>query len=746
MQRAVHGAASAMMAGVAMSDASDQLYRAALAACEQGRIGEGIDLVQRALAVRPDDARSHRLFAMALMHAGRHGDALTGVDRAIAVDPGSAHAFGLRADILVALGRRDEAVASYDQALALAPDTVNDWCNRGAVLHELERYDAAIASFQRAAALAPDFAPVYYNRGNAEAALNRHEQAIESYDRALALAPDHADAHNNRGQSLRALGRHQPALASFEHALACVPDHPPALVNRAGVLRDMQRPGEALSAADKALAISPDLASAWEIRAHALQALKRLPEAAESLEHAATLGVPAAAAMLGHCSLMICDWPRADEVAGKLPALIEAGCVITPFALLSFAPAPALMRKSVEAFVRHELAGVAPLPPAPPKRAGDRIRLGYVSGDFGTHAVTLLVAGLIERHDRSRFDVVGISVGPQRNDALRHRVAKACSEFHELGALTDADAAGRIRDLGIDIAIDLTGYTDNARPGILARRPAPVQASYLGYLGTSGASFIDYILADAVALPFDQQPYFSERIVHLPDCFLVTDDMLAIAPQVPSRREAGLRDDAIVLCSFNNSYKFRAPTFDIWMRLLRDFENCLLWLLASDEHVASNLRREARVRGVDPGRLVFAPRMDMADHLARQTLADLFLDTLPYNAGATAAAALWAGVPILTAFGDTLVGRMAASMLHAVGLPELATADLAEYEAKARALVAEPRMLAAVRATLARNRRTHPLFDTDRSRRHIEAAYQTMWDIASRGERPRAFAVAPRDS
>jgi protein O-GlcNAc transferase len=729
-----------------MSDASDQLYRAALAACEQGRIGDGIDLLQRALADWPGDARSHRLLAMALMHSGRNADALESVDWAIALDPGSAHAFGLRADILVALGQRDEAVAAYDHALALAPDSANDWCNRGAVLHDLERYDDAIASFDHAIALAPDFAPAYYNRGNAEAALNRHGDALESYDRALALAPDHADAHNNRGRSLRALGRHQAALASFERALACAPGHLPALVNRAGVLRDMQRLGEALSAADEALALSPDLAAAWEIRGHALKALKRLPDAAESFERAAKLGIPSAAAMSGHCSLVICDWPRAEEVAGKLGALIDAGAVVTPFAVLSFAPAAALQRKSVEAFVRHELAGVVPLPPAPPKRSGGRIRLGYVSGDFGTHAVTLLIAGLLERHDRARFDVVGISVRPRRDDALRVRIAKACNEFHELGALTDVDAAGRIRDLGIDIAIDLTGYTDNARPGVLARRPAPIQVSYLGYLGTSGTSFIDYILADAIVLPFDQQPWFSENIVHLPDCFLTTDDTLAIAPQAPSRQQAGLRDGAVVLCSFNNSYKFRAPVFDVWMRLLRDFDHCLLWLLASDESVASNLRREARARGVDPGRLVFAPRMEMANHLARQSLADLFLDTLPYNAGATAAAALWAGVPILAALGDTLVGRMAASMLHAVGLPELATANLAEYEARARSLIAQPRMLAELRAKLARNRRTRPLFDTDRSRRHIEAAYQTMWDMARRGEAPRPFAVAPLDA
>jgi protein O-GlcNAc transferase len=723
-----------------MAEASNALYRDALVACEQGRVEEGIHLLRRAITSAPTDARIHRLLGMALLRVGRYQDALASLDHAISIGPATADKFGVRADVLVALGRLDEAVVSYDDALALAPDSINDWCNRGAVLHDLKRYDAAIESFERAIALAPDATPAHYNRGIALAALAQHERAIESFDRVLALAPDHADACNNRGQSLRAMGLSERALASFDRALSAVPDHLPALVNRAVTLAEMQRYEEAVRAADKVLAISPQHASAWHSRGHSLLALRRLQDAIISFERAVQHGLASATAMLGYCSLLACDWPRAERVAAELGALVESCSVMTPFALLPFAFSPALQRKNVETFVRHELAGVTPLPPLPRRPAAGKIRLGYVSSDFGAHAVMMLIAGLLERHDRSRFDVVGISVGPPRDDAMRHRVARACSEFHEFGALTDADAAARIRKLGIEIAVDLTGHTEGARPGILGRRPAPIQVSYLGHLGTMGASFIDYVVADDLALPLDQQPHYAEKIVHLPRPFFPTDNRLEMA-RVPSRADCGLPDRTVVLCSFNNSYKFRPPVLDIWMRLLRDFDQCVLWLLASNEQCVVNLRREASDRGVDPERLIFARSIDLADHLARQTLADLFLDTLPYNAGATAAAALWAGVPILTTVGETLVGRIAASMLHGVGLPELVAIDLIEYEAKVRALITNPAALAELRAKLARNRHTCPLFDTDRSRRHLEAAYHTMRDIWSRGELPRAFSV-----
>lgn len=725
-----------------MAETAHALYRDALAACEQGRVEEGVAILERARVLSPDQPRIYGLLGQALIHLSRHEEALANFDRALALGASSASLHGNRADALAALGRREEAVQAYDRALAIKPDSVNEWCNRGAVLCDLKQYEAALASFDRVTMLVPDFAPAHYNRGNAYAGLGQHEQAIASYDQAIKLAPDHADSHNNRGQSLRAVQRAEQALESFERALVAVPDHCPALINRAGILCEMRRYEQALRATERALASFPDSASAWQIRGQALLTLGRLQDAIASYERASQLGLMSATPMLGYCSLMACDWPHAERAAAELAAVIEKRSVVAPFALIAFGLSPDLQRKSVETFVQSELSTVTQLPASPRRDPGGRIRLGYVSSDFGIHAVTALVVALLEHHDRARFDVVGISVGPQRDDAMRHRVAAACSEFHEFGSLADADAASRIRDLRIDIAVDLTGYTENARPGILGRRPAPVQVSYLGYLGTMGAPFIDYIIADAVVLPFSQQPHYAEKIVHLPDCFFPNDRALEIS-KIPSRSEVGLPQDAIVLCSFNNSYKFRAPIFEVWMRLLRNFSNSILWLVASNDQLADNLRREARDRGVDPARLVFAPRKALPDHLARQTLADLFLDTFPYNAGATAANTLWAGVPVLTVMGETLVGRMAASMLYAVGLPELVAANLADYEARAQILLGDRRRLAEVRSKLASNRLTHPLFDTDRSRRHIEAAYETMWESFIRGEPPRAFVVSP---
>lgn len=729
------------MAGTANADA---LYRQAIAACEQGRLEDGVTLARAAIAADAHQVRFHRLLGMALGGLGLNDEALASFDRAIALGPASADVLGCRADVLVQSGRLEEAAECYSLALDIEPDSLDNWCNRGVVLMDLGRHDDALESLARAVALAPDFAPAHYNRGIACAALGRHHQAVASFDAALALDPGFVDALNNRGESLRLLGRLNEAEESFARALSIAPTHLAALYNRALVLDGLGHHDRALDAADRALELAPDNAQALYLRGKSLFALQRLREAADSYERAAQQGHGPATGLFGYCSLLACDWPGAARAAAMLDALPDDGsAVLTPFALLPFAIAPARHLKLLRGFLRGESAGVEPPARAHIRRTDDRIRIAYLSADFGDHAVTNLVAGLFERHDRNRFEIAGLSVGPQRHGVLRERIAANCDTFHELGLKADAEIAAEIAALGPDIIVDLTGYTENARPGILARRPAPIQVSYLGYLGTMGASYIDYVLADRIVLPFDRQPFYTERIVHLPDCFLVNDNTLAISPATPTRSEAGLPPDGLVFCSFNNSYKFQPPVFDIWMRLLRDIDRSVLWLLASNSEAVGNLRREAQARGVDPDRLIFAPRVEYADHLARQKLADIFLDTLPYNAGATGAGALWSGVPVLTAIGETFVGRMAASMLQSVGMPELATANLSDYEAMARALATAPVRLAAAKAKLARNRLTHALFDTDRSRRHIEVAYQTMWRIHRNGEPPRYFAVTP---
>ena len=354
-----------------------------------------------------------------------------------------------------------------------------------------------------------------------------------------------------------------------------------------------------------------------------------------------------------------------------------------------------------------------------------------------------MIAELFEIHDRNRFEIIGVSYGPDDGSNIRSRLIKSFDRFFDVATRTDEEIAKLLRDLKIHIAVDLKGHTTDARLGILARRAAPIQATYLGFPGTSGADFIDYVIADKIVLPADQQPFFSENIVHLPDSYQVNDSKRQISSPIPSRDELGLPEDGFVFCCFNNTWKLTSGLFDIWMRLLTATENSVLWLYQSNALAAVNLCKEAQARGVDPARLVFAPHKDVPEHLARLTRADLFLDTLPYNAHTTASDALWAGVPVVTCLGQTFAGRVAASLLHAVGLPELVTKSLEEYEALALQLATEPVLLASIKQKLQQNRLTAPLFDSERFRRHIEAGYATMWEMQQRGEGPRSFRVYP---
>jgi predicted O-linked N-acetylglucosamine transferase (SPINDLY family) len=372
-----------------------------------------------------------------------------------------------------------------------------------------------------------------------------------------------------------------------------------------------------------------------------------------------------------------------------------------------------------------------------------KIRVAYLSADFREHAVAYCVAELIELHDRSRFEIVGASFGTDDGGATRARLVRTFDRFIDLRPLGDRAAAKLLCEAEIDIAVDLMGHTRAARSGILAHRPAPVQAGYLGHPGTVGADFLDYILADKFALPEKHQAFFSEKVVYLPDSYQANDRRREIAAEARTREEVGLPAEGFVFCCFNNSYKINPRMFDVWMRLLAGVPGSVLWLFEDIASVGSNLRKEARARGVDPDRLVFAPRLPAAEYRARCRLADLCLDTLPYNGHGTTGDMLWCGVPVLTCAGTTFPGRVAGGLLRAVGLPELIVRDLAEYEETALRFASDRTLLAELRGRLARNRSSAALFDTDRFRRHIESAYTTMWEIAQHGEDPRSFAVEP---
>jgi predicted O-linked N-acetylglucosamine transferase (SPINDLY family) len=564
----------------------------------------------------------------------------------------------------------------------------------------------AMAAVETALALRPDFAEAHYNRGAMLQTLNRTEEALAAYELVLALQPRLAHAWNNRGIALALLGRYAEAVTNYDRLLALTPHNAAAHYNRGAALQQIGRWGAAADSFARALSFDP--------------------------RHADAFGCLAGAA------LHACDWKRVALLMPRLEEIVRNGsAVIAPLLFLGFSGDPALQLRCAENFVAAAVPRNLALPPRRPVRR-ERIRIAYLSSDFQDHATAYLAAELFERHDRSRFEVIGLSFGRPDDGAMRARIASAFDAFHDIATVSDAEAAKLLRALEVDIAIDLKGHTQGARPAILAHRSCPVQASYLGYPGTMGCDFIDYILADEIVVPREDATHFSEKIVHLPGCYQVNDSHRPLPP-TPPRAELGLPQGAFVFCSFNNNWKITAPVFDVWMRLLAAVPGSVLWLLADNDEARRNLCLAAETRGIVSSRLVFAPRVTLAEHLARHGAADLFLDTQPYNAHTGASDALWMGLPLVTCLGTSFAGRVAASLLQAVGLPELATHNLADYESLALVLARDRTRLKNLRKRLDAGRATTPLFDADRFRRGLEAAYEKMWEIAVEGAGARIF-------
>jgi protein O-GlcNAc transferase len=710
-----------------------------------GRDDEAVEQFDRALAIRPDDAGTLVDRGRVLARLARHAEALASYQRAIAINPNNVAAHCQLGRVLQALDRHREALASFDQALTIKRDFVEALDRRGLSLRALGRQDEALASYDKALSIRPDFVDALLNRGDAMLGLGRFVEALASYDRALAIKPGQADALSNRGVALKEQRRLDEALASYDQALRVAPGHAEALVNRGIVLQLLGRDEEALASFDKALAVRPDLVDARYNRATLLKSMNRFEEALAGYDKALALAQNHPEAYgAAEAALAICDWARvARAAAGLVADIAEGKASVTPFALLGLGDDPSLQLQCARNYIGERV----PLRPEPmwkgglPACRGGRIRIAYLSADFQDHATAYLAADLFELHDRSRFEVLGFSFGRDDGSEMRRRLVTAFDQFHDVQSKSDREIAQMLHDLDVDIAVDLKGHTKDARPEILSYRPAPITVNYLGYPGTMGADFVDYIIADPITAPFAHEPFFAEKIVHLPGCYQPNSTKRAAASRLPQRGEASLPNEGFVFCSFNNNYKITAPVFDVWMRLLKNVPG-VLWLLGDNTAAERNLRQEAHARGIDPARLIFAPRLALAEHLARQRLADLFLDTLPINAHTTASDALWAGLPVVTCRGNSFVARVAASILCAAGLPELVTENLAQYEACALRLATDQALLASLRRRLEDNRSSCALFDIERYTRHIEAAFTTMWDVAQRGEPPRSFSVA----
>ncbi|MGO9993416.1 MAG: tetratricopeptide repeat protein [Steroidobacteraceae bacterium] len=751
---------------------------AGLALHQRGDLAQAEQAYRQVLSDQPGNADALHFLGVLYLQTGQLHAAAELIETSLKHNPQQPLAHLNLGVALQQLSRLQEALSSYDQAIRLNPNFARALNNRGNVLRDLARLEDALDSFERALRVDPDYAAALYNRGNALLELNRYDEAVDGFERLLRIQPDDADALAHRGIALLELKRYAEALASLNQALSLQPELVPALINRGNVLQQLGRTDEGLVSLDQVLRLDPDNIVALCNRGNALLELHRIDEALVSFVRAAQLS-PSFQYALFRCATIlmrlrqqreaieyfrglgaiepnypyargleflarsqICEWSDVERRRAELVRDVAQGTTLaTPFSFLVASDSAAALLQCARANTRDRHPACSDLLRAAPHRH-PRIRLAYVSGDLRNHAVAHLLVGVIERHDRQRFEVNAISLQPPQEGPIGQRVRNAFDRFDSVGAMTDADIAAAIRAMEIDIVIDLAGYTEGNRLGIFARRAAPVQVTFLGYAGTTGAPYMDYLVADEVVVPQGEECWYSEQVVRMPHCYLPNDDRREIA-MLPTRAEAGLPDEGMVFCAFTNAYKINPRVFDVWMRLLSAVPGSVLWLRSMGSDARESLQREARQRGVDGARLLFAPHVAaMADHLARLSLADLFLDTVPYGAHSTACDALWAGLPVLTCLGQSFASRVAASTLRAVGLPELVTDGLEAYERVALQLARHPEQLQQLRRRLKQNRATAPLFDTGGFTRQLEAAYRTMHEVALRGEPAAGFSVS----
>jgi predicted O-linked N-acetylglucosamine transferase (SPINDLY family) len=707
---------------------------------ELGRLNEAIAAYEAALVRDPGFAEATIYRAVLLGLSDRTNDALAALDALLARGP-NAEALYNRANIFKRLGQHEQALADYDHALSVRPDFVEAWFNRGNLILDLGRPDDALASYDNGLATSPGNLDLLNNRGSALLALDRADEALAAFDVVAAEAPDFADVHYNRGNALAKLKRPDEALAGYEQALTLNPDYAAAAYNRGNVMVGLRQNDEALASFDYAIRCRPDYAEARYARSQALIQDAKYERAIADLEWLlAHGGYEHLKGDLHYARLHCCDWRDFDRSTAELVADVRAGKrVCHPFNFLATSGSSADQLECAEIEAAQVFPAVAPIHKDKSRTAG-KIRLGYVSGEFREQATAFLLVELIERHDKHRFEVVCFDNGFDDNGPTRKRLNTAFDRIIDISTMTDDEAARTIADADIDILLNLNGYFGLARHGVFARRAAPIQVNYLGFPGTIGASCHDYIIGDPWVTPAADTSFYTERVVTLPDCYQPNDSRRLVA-ETPSRAELGLSDNAFVFCSFNNNYKLTPEIFDVWMRILRTVEGSVLWLLEGNDAIARNLCREAAARGVAPERLVFGARIPPAHYLARYRAADLFLDSLPYNAHTTASDALWMGLPVVTCTGTSFAGRVASSLLSALDLSDLITGSLADYEALAIRLALDPSALSSIHARLMTNRATRPLFDSDIYRRHIEAAFTTMIERHRAGLPPVNFAV-----
>ena len=710
----------------------------------KGDLDAAIDNCQQAIKIKPDYVEAYYNLGNALKNKGDLETAIDSYKNAIKIKPDYAVAYNNMGIALKDKGDLDAAIDSYKQALKINPDFSESYNNMGVALQDKGGLEAAIDSFKQALKIKPDYAETYYNMAVALQDRGDLEAAIGSYQQALKIKPDYAEAYNNMGNVLKYKGDLEAAIDSYKQALKIKPDFAEAHNNIGVALFDEGDLEAALDSYQQALSFKPDNVESHNNIGNVLKYKGDLEAAIESYKQALKIKPDSQASLANklHLQSLICDWAGLEQDPDLIGLLGTKKEPVSPWGLLTFEDSPRLHRIRSEIFTVSLYGNIQPLKAAQrPNKKPKKLRIGYFSADFHEHAVAYLLAKILEVHDRDQFEIYGYSIGPAKEDNMRKRITKSLDVFINVKGMSDREIALLARNDKIDIAIDLTGYTKNNRAGIFAYRAAPVQMNYLGYSVTMGANFIDYIIADPVLIPRGNEHYYSEQILRLPHTFMPADNSRKISVRQMSRSEMGLPEEGFVFCCFNNNYKISPRDFDMWMGILLKVEGSVLWLRNSNAWSKDNLCKEAEIRGVDPSRLIFAGRVPMEEHLARHKLADLFLDTFAFNAHTTASEALWAGLPIVTKAGKGSASRAAASLLTAVGLPELITQTEKDYETLTLQLAKHPEQLMQIRQKLMDNRLSTPLFDTELYTKHLEEGYQQAYQRYFDGKLPKAIFV-----
>ena len=603
----------------------------------------------------------------------------------------------------------------------------------GLIKASQKKYKEAIELLGKAVKLDPNEPSLRFNLAKALMDSGAYMESIPHHKKAVELAPNNPEAWLNYGKAFSDLNAYEEALSIYDKALIINPGYAEAFLNKGATLKELKRYEEAIVCAESALRINPNLAEGWANKGVALKEFKRYEEVISHYEKALSLKfeIDWLNGELLHTKMKICRWSGfTDNLENITNRLMANEKIANPFPLLALTDGVSLQRKCAEIYAQEKYPFNPALGPITKTKRleGEKIRIGYFSADFHNHATGYLMAELFELHDKQKFEIFGFSFGPIKNDEMRQRLEKSFNQFIEVGDKADVEISQLSRDLNIDIAVDLKGFTQDARMGIFSYRAAPIQVNYLGYPGTLGADYMDYIIADETLIPDHLQLGYSEKVVYLPDSYQANDSKRVIADKKFTRQELGLPETGFVFSSFNNNYKILPAIFDSWMRILNAAEGSVLWLFEDNNFATESLKNEAEKRGIDSNRLVFAKRMFLPEHLARHQQADLFLDTFPYNAHTTASDALWAGLPIITLMGESFASRVAASLLYAINLPELVTTSQAEYELLAIELATNPLKLNSIKQKLTKNRLTTPLFNAQLFTKNLEVTYMQMYE------------------